>query len=268
VTDWEFEFVTWALLSIGLVSTHSLFLVSQFLTKSQGYMWRATRKIWTFLSLLFIVELIIAAVFFHLMGMVVSYSTFPRYLLALVVGLLAASTPTALERIALPKKGTTVAMLKKPLARILLKYNLALRYQFAWAIESCRQQDLYDCQQPDGWRLGLSPTEISRRIRVFYEIAKDDIAKGRNDPSLLKYDVNRNSWEKFYLLVRHVGRKKLRHYISLPPQPPCPGWNGSERRRHDGTANDRKDTLEPEGSTHRSYDNLTPSKLKKKGTTR
>jgi hypothetical protein len=254
---WLFEILIWAMLSVGIILTHCLFLITQFLKESQGYMWRAAKKIWAFLFLFFIIELLISGFFFYAINIGVSYTSFPTYILAVLIGVLAASTPIVLEQVALPKSGTTVAALKKPLAKLLLKLNVTLRYNFAWSIESCREQDLFDCQLPNAWGLGLSPTVLSRRIRILYEIGKADIAKSRGDTSLLKYDVNRNSWEKFYLLVRHLGRKQLRNYLTNPPEAPCIGWDGSERRRRIGTLDNRTHNDESRDSLCRSYDSLT-----------
>lgn len=228
----------------GILLTHSLFLYSQFYRESQGYMWRAARKVCSFLFMFSIVEWVVGIFFFYLSRYVLSYLSLPipDPLWAGIVGIIVAAIPTTLEGILLPETGVTVKNLQKRLTRLLLKLNILLRYNFAWAIEYCREQDVYDCQQPDGWGLGINPSLVGRRIRMLYEFSKYKIAEERRDPSLLVYDVGRVPWGQFYLVVRHVGRKKLREYIKNPIKY-VRDWDGSERRRATGTIADRDPSM-------------------------
>lgn len=249
--DWKLVIAGCLCILGGIILTHSLFLYSQFYTDSEGYMWRAARKIWGFLLPFFLVEWIIGCFFFLPLTPFISYAMYP--ILAAVIGFVVAFAPSALEQRLLPKEGTTVAKLRRPLTRMVLKLNLALRHKFAWAIESRRQQDLYDCQHANGWGLRLSWKDIGRRLRMLYEVCKFDIAKDRGDCSLLRHDVDHYPWEKFYLLVRHVGRRRLRQYLRNPVSP-CDNWDGRERRKRIGTRSDRDSSTDNKPGLCRLYD--------------
>jgi hypothetical protein len=217
-------------------------------------MWRAARKIWGFLVLFFLIEWVIGIFFFHIISSFINNTSYFSWLLAIVIGLFIASIMTVLEKFILPKDDASLKSFGRPYTKRLLKFNFTLRSKFTWAIESCLQQDVYDCQQPNGWGLGVAPIEISRRIRILYEVCKIDIAEAHRDPSLLKYDVNHSSWEKLYLLVKHLGRKRLRAYLIAPPNSPASNWQGQERRRVIGTMNDREHTADSDLLRARIYD--------------
>src|SRR2546421_599009 len=148
MSDWRFVIIGCLCVLGGIILTHSLFLYSKFHTDYDGYMWRAVRKIWGFLLLFLLIEWVVGCFFF----LPISYLGSSMYpFVAAVIGCVVAFAPSALELHLLPEEGVTVAKLQRPLTKMVLKLNLALRLQFAWAIESCRQQDLYDCQRANGW---------------------------------------------------------------------------------------------------------------------
>jgi hypothetical protein len=219
----------------GIIIAHSLFLTSQFFDDSGGYLWRAARKISAFLFWFLIVEWVLGSFSFLLIVTFFTFSAFPLWLLGIVVGILTAVAPSALEVRFLPKEGATVEQIQKPLTRLLLKLRIALRYHFARAIETCRQQDLYDSQLEDDWIQGMTSKQLNRKLRILYEACKYDIALNRGDESFLKYDVDYFPQGKFYLLVKHLGRKKLRESLMRPIQIPGANWNGQERRKINGT---------------------------------
>src|SRR5688572_11240926 len=116
----------------GILLTHLLFLYSQFNADSQGYMWRAARKLWGFVLPFFLVEWV-AGCFFFLPIYFIPVNYLSGYLpadylsgyrmhliiavIAAVIGFLVAFAPTALELHSLPEEGVTVASLQKPLTR-------------------------------------------------------------------------------------------------------------------------------------------------------
>jgi hypothetical protein len=238
----------------GIVLIHSIFLYSQFYRDSQGYMWRAVRKIWFFLLMFFIIEWAIGALFFYLSLGLPRYVSVPVLLLAAIIGIVVAAFPIVLEGIFLPKSSSTVETLERPLTRLLLKLDIVLRYNFAWAIEYSKEQDLFDCQQPHGGDLNVEPVDVGRRIRKLYEFCKYKIAEERNDYTLLRYDVGRTPWDQFYLLTRHLGRDRLRKYIKHPIPSHFPNWNGSERRRIVGNRADRNKSEDQDHLRYRRYD--------------
>ncbi len=218
-------------------------------------MLRAVVKIWPFLLIFLTIEWAIGAFFFNLSLALPPYAlVVPAPLLGVIIGIIVAVIPSALESVLLPKKGATVKTLERPLTRVLLRLKVVPRYNYARAIEYCREHDLFYCQQPDGWGLDVPPVEIGRRIRKLYEFYKVRIAEERQDPSFLRYDVGRTPWDKFYLLTRHLGRKRLRQYISNPSAFLFPNWDGSERRRLVGTRANRDPSRDSDLSRSRMYD--------------
>jgi hypothetical protein len=217
-------------------------------------MWRGAGRIWIFLILFFAVEWLVGVFFFYLIIGLPKYTSIPILLLAGIVGISVAVIPTALEGNLLPKKDTKIETLEKGLTKLLLRLKIKLRHNYAWGIESCRQDDVLGCQEPDGWGLGLDPTTVGRHIRIMYEFCKYKIAEGRRDPKLLFYDVGRTPWDQFYLLSRYLPRRKLRKYIKNPIKTHCPNWDGRENRREVGSKADRKQP-DPNLSRSRRYDN-------------
>ncbi|HMG74514.1 MAG TPA: hypothetical protein VK582_13525 [Pyrinomonadaceae bacterium] len=201
-----------------------------------------------------LVEWAVSSFSFLLTVTIFHFSAFPLWLLGIIVGILTAFAPSALEVRFLPKEGATVNQIQKPLTRLLLKLRIVLRYNFARAIEICRQQDLYDSQLEDGWIPGMTSKQLSRKLRILYEACKYDIALDRGDKSFLKYDVDYFPQGKFYLLVKHLGRKKLRESLMRPIQLPGANWDGRERRKINGTqvSRDVNSNLAPERA--RAYD--------------
>lgn len=253
--DWLFLIINLLSILAGIVLTHSLIIYSRFHSESAGYMWRAVRKIWLFLFVFVIIEWIIASFFFLLISVPVGFTFFPLSILAAIVGILAAFAPTSLENIVLPQEGVSVKKLKKPLTKLLLTLHLTLRHEFAWAITSRRQQDVFDSQHStNDWDFRIPKKDIERKLRMLYEQYKYDIAEDRDDPTLSRYDVDHYPWEKFYLLARHLGRERLRQCLRNPVDSPCPEWRGDERRRVSGSRLNRKNPRDRNSRCQRRYD--------------
>ena len=217
-------------------------------------MWRAAKRIWGILLLFVLIEWAIGSFFFVLLRGGFNYFSIHPALSGLITGVLTAFAPTALEVSLLPAEGATVEKVQKRLTKLLVRMKVMLRYNYAHAIESCRQQDLYDIQHTNSWIPGVTSQQIRRRLRILYENCKVDIAEHRKTPGLLQFDVDYAPWGKFYLLVRHLGRRKLRQYLQQDLESPCPDWDGSERRRIRGTKGQRQTTT---GSTKsRIYDDI------------
>lgn len=247
---------------VGIAGTQWLFLMYQFYSESQGDMLRVARKIWIFLVLLCFGEWAIGNFFFLLLPSVGS-SSLSRWISSVLAGVLAASIPIVLEAVFLGKDGVKGAKLQTPL-RILVR-KLGPRYNFAWWVETCREQDLYDSQIDNGWLPGLTSTEVGRRLRMLYEICKVDIAAKRADDSFLRFDVGRIPQEKFYLLVRHLRPKWLRRAMTSDLKWAFKDWDGSERRRRENLSKDDRDPAPDTAPTEcRVYDNEECSKLYRK----
>lgn len=225
----------------GVVLTNSLFLYSQFYSESKGYIWRAAQRIRFYLRRFSAAEWIVGLlIFLALRGL-----QRPAPALAFVTGVGVAAVLLVVESILLPRAATARA-LRRPLTRRLLRLNATPRYNYARAIESCRQQDVFDCQKNNSWGLNIRPQTTGRRLRIVYEHEKVRIAARRRDSSFLHFDQGYTPWIKFYVLVKHLGRRRLRELIGRPVDPPGVGWDGSERRRREEGS--RADRLDPGGA--------------------
>jgi hypothetical protein len=236
----------------GIILVHAL-LLFDFSRNAEGYLFLAARRLKSFLVTVLLVEWLIGAFLFAISFSFLWAYLPMRMLLAVMVGMLTASFPYALERAFLPKKAPSLK-LQRFLIKLVFRLNLAVRYEFARAIAICREHDVFDCQSK-GWDLGISPKELGRRLRILYELKKVEIAMERGDASLLCFDEGRNPWEKFYLLVRHIGRDELRRRLMNELPSPCDGWDGRERRQMPGpgSTSDRKNQ-NPNSHRIRCYD--------------
>jgi hypothetical protein len=240
-------------IACGMILVHSLLLFDLH-RNADGYIRLAARRLKSFLITVFIVEWIIGT-FLFVVSFVWVYAGYPVSLLfALMVGMLCASFPYALEQAVLPRKSLLIN-LQRFLIRLMLRLNLAVKYEFSRAIAIYRERDVFDCQS-NGWNTGHTPEEVGRRLRILYELKKEEISMERGDPSFLYFDEGRNPWEKFYLLVRHLGRDELRRRIIEQPCPPSDDWDGRERR-HRAKRGTKADRLNPgpDPERHRCYDN-------------
>lgn len=149
--------VDWVFILAGIVLTHVFILYSLFYRESSGYLLRAAGKIWLFLFRFFIIQLAIGSFCFYL-ALTFLGSSGPSWLLAFIIGVAVAAVPTILELALLPKGSTTVTTLRLRLITLLAKLYLLLLPYFAWTIEYCREEDVFDDQQPNAW--GIIPGRI------------------------------------------------------------------------------------------------------------
>lgn len=259
---WLLKVTMWAGMlcgiAFGMILVHSLVLF-EFRRDAEGYLRLAARRLKGFLVTVFLIEWLIGT-FFFVIFFLWDFLPYPvRLLSAVMVGMLSAFLPYALEGAFLGRNAPFIK-LRRALIRLMRKLNLAVRYEFARAIAIYRERDVYDCQK-NGWNTGLSPVVVGRRLRILYELSKEAIAMERKDPSFMYYDEGRNPWEKFYLLVRHLGRDELRRRIIDTPPSPGHDWDGRERRKRPqrGSRDDRADS--DTDSRQRCYD--YPERMKR-----
>jgi hypothetical protein len=246
------EFTDWIVILAAIAGTHVSILATDFYGNTSGYGWRAARKLWGFFLTFVMVQWVIGILLFNAVISFVGGRPSFALVFAVVIGVIVASLPSILERSLLPEDGLTVRDLQRLGTRALLKLKLTPRHDFAWAIRYCLEQDVYDFQKAGGWGLGLTQQEIGRRLRKLYEVYKADISRARKDFSF-QYDAGRTQWEMGFLLVRHVGRKKLTEALKDPVAAQS-GWAGNERRRAIGTEHDRDETPGQDSEQSRSYD--------------
>lgn len=263
MSDWRLDIIRWVTIvcgiAFGMLLVHSL-VIYEFRRDAEGYIRLAMGRLKGFLLTVFVVEWVIGT-FFFIASVAWIYLPYPvRLLYAVIVGMLSAFLPYTLEGAFL---GRSIFFLRvrRALARLMRRLNLAVRYEFARAIAIYRERDVYDCQK-DGWETGATRVEVGRRLRILYELSKEAIATERRDPDFLYYDEGRNPWEKFYLLVRFLGRDELRRRLTNPPPSPSPDWDGRERRLNSvrGSKDDRSN-LGGSSNSQRCYD--SPERIKR-----
>jgi hypothetical protein len=268
MSDWQIEVIRWALtvcgIAGGMMLVHSL-VFFEFRREAEGYIQPALKRLRWFLLTVFIAEWLIGMFLFGALLFLTPLAWFNlpypvMLLLAVMVGMLSASFPYALEG-AFLGRSTSFLRLRRWLTRLMRWLNLAVREEFARAIAIYRERDVYDCQK-DNWIPGVSAVEIGRRLRIIYERSKEAIAIERKDPGFLFYDEGRNPWEKYYLLVRFLGRDELIARLADPPPSPSADWDGRERRLRPvrGSKADRVKS-DPDPDRQRCYDN--PERLKR-----
>ncbi|HLG15830.1 MAG TPA: hypothetical protein VJH03_15195 [Blastocatellia bacterium] len=113
------------------------------------------------------------------------------------------------------------------------------------AIQRLKSQDNRDLQKGAGYfRIpGYSreneAAELERRLRVWFEQFKAEIANKLKEPRLMCIDLDHFPGNnRFFLLVGHIGRSQLRTLVVAPP-PPGLDWDGSERRMRRGAETER-----------------------------
>lgn len=254
---WLLQLLGWAGIiggiAVGMLLIHLLVLFD-LRRNAEGYVLLAVRRLKSLLLTVLTVEWLIG-IFLYLTSFVWAYFNYPlRLLLAIITGVVCASFPYALEQVLLPKS-VRFLKLKRFLMDLAFRLNLTVKYEVSRAIAIYRERDVYDCQS-NGWNTGHSPSEVGRILRILYELKKEEIAMERGDPAFLYYDAGRNPWEKFYLLVRYLGRDELQRRIKNPPPTPGEGWDGRERRRlpKGGSKSDRVNP-DPHPNRQRCYDN-------------
>lgn len=235
-----------------IVLMHAVILAVELRDHPRGYTLHAARRIWRFLLAFVAVEWAAGVVIFQ-----VVLSTFYavpdlKSPVAFMIGFaIAPATTTVLEKRLLTGEGIMKSLVR-PRTRQFLR--ITLRHAFARAIQYCVEADVADCQRPDAWGLGITPEQLNRRIRVLYETYKTDIARARRDPAFLRYDVGRTGLEMLYLLIRHLGRDRLRESLKNPAGAYYQAWDGRERRRVAGTKEDRDAALDLHPERSRVYD--------------
>ena len=241
-------------LLLGIVIAEWIVLYPR-MTGSSGYLGLALRRTSGFLLSAVAARWAVGWAFLQLMRLS-DLELFRSWVWGGVVGLIVVIFPSSLEHF-LDKRATT-KFVSSTLIQLLLRFNLLIGQTIKGAVQKLKEQDNYDCQNSKGsWNFGLPVSQVNRRLRILYEIVKLDIACKKRQSELLRHDVNIPSGQKFYLLVAHMGRKKLRIALQEPPPPPPPGfdWDGQERRRRVGSKADRK-TPDPNPSHSRVYDNI------------
>lgn len=130
-----------------------------------------------------------------------------------------------------------------PTYKALLRTNLAPFHPVAWQLNRLRQRDNLGCQhrEPE-WDFDVSEDEVSRRIRMLFGTTKPMIAGERRQPEFLSFDSGITPPVQFFLLLDHYGRRQVKELLKNPvPAPrPCRNWDGRERRRRNGSPEDRR----------------------------
>ena len=197
-----------------MLLARSLILLGAY-RRAPEYFFAALLRAWPSLAAFLLIESVIASVPALVLTAVVSAAA-ERMLISAATGLLLALVTAGLGELAMEM--ATTGRMERRLFRTLVKLATTPSRSVAWAIQRLRQQDNFDCQQCVGWwNVGLTPTEVSRRIRILYEAFKVQIAASRRQPWLLRADVGVYAGQKFYPLIQHLGRAGLRELLRTPP---------------------------------------------------
>ena len=107
--------------------------------------------------------------------------------------------------------------------------------------EEVFREDVSNCLAARGsWDLGLSPRTVAWRLNMIAGDQSENRARYLRDTRALRMDLGVSTLEKCHLLLRHLGRARLRELLLNPPAlGPTYSWDGVERRRKGGTAANR-----------------------------
>lgn len=225
---YQTEFITWLFIPIGIILTQAIILYIKFYDRAEGYMLRAASRVWQSLVTTFVVEAIVAIILTHLASI---FILIPQPLLAVLSGITVVLLINTLEYFFL-HRNVSVERLRNPLAKALLKLNLAIVHKFRGAILTRLEQDVFDIQA--GWELNIPPGEIRTRVREIYSYHARDIAQRRKDPKLMNRATGFLWFEQLYLLLEHLGRERLKAELQTHS-----AWSGKERRKKRGSIKDR-----------------------------
>jgi hypothetical protein len=241
--------ISWFLIIAGVILTQALVLNLKFQHRAKGYLLRAATWIWSTLTLIVVIDTIIAGAFVEIGSKIVPLKLPP---LPFLVGALAVLLPRGFEELVL-YRNFSEKKIKNPFGRMLRKLNLAATHEFGGGIKTRIEQDVFDWQTQSEKYFGLTPVEFRRRIRQVYRCHVEEIASLRRDSGLLFRDVGFSPYSHLYILAGHLGRKRLVHELKRVNLE----WPGDEKRNVRGTIADR---AEP-GTVSRFYDNKDLIKL-------
>lgn len=223
----------------GILLSLYIFIHWKFFSENKGYLLKATKNLLIYLCIVVIVEWVIGLLFVFTINRLISFTVdlILSAIISFLIGVFVALIPTALESLSAPQ-GIQRSRLKKALIDKLEWLNITIIEEYAHTISSCREQDAYDLQcDAESLNIGINEEQIRRNMRKLYEVCKLDIAIKRQDSSFLQRDINSNTADKFYIVVRHIGRKALLRRLKNPSD--FHSWDGKERRRKTGKKVDR-----------------------------
>jgi hypothetical protein len=236
-------------LLLGIVIAEWIILYPSALDSS-GYIWLALKRTSGLLFAAIVARWIVGWVLLRL-SLLKDSELCRSWKWAAAIGLITVLLPSSFDYL-LGRMATTKSF-RKALVQVLLKVNLLTGQTVKRTIQKLKEQDDFDCQNSKRWwDFGASPEQMQRRLRILYEMFKLEIANDRREPELLRYDVDISPGQKFYLLVAHLGRKRLRR--TLEEVSHLGSWRGEERRRRSGVKADRR-SPDPNPHEHRIYDN-------------
>ena len=191
-------------------------------TVARGFYWRASLRRWKLSIASLYLGALTALVCFELMLGVVDGTRPLAIWVAGAFALTVAMFPSVTEYYDMPKSFPTFQTL-----RTLINPGRELRE----TVKKMMEEDTFDWQEEYGAReFGLEPTEVRRRIRIAYEVYKLEIANRVRNHRLVSFDAGVYPAAKYYELLRHLGRPKVRKLIKNPPLSPRKDWDGNENR--------------------------------------
>lgn len=236
--------------------TNGLFIYYKCFSTCRGYLWVAAIRLIPFLAIVFGLQTILGVCLYEFVvpRIYVANFIFQQTTIAGLSGFLVTAFPSGVMEWAvssyLSRKDVKIKQdLEQPVNRLILKVWVVNRLKAK--VQELKSLDNFRAQWQQGWwNFNLSTNsreaekEAGRRIRRLYEVFKIEIANQQRKAYLLDIAGGYFPGNKFFYLVRFLGRKRLHQLLADPPPPPQPGcdWNGSERRKIQGAKADRKDS--------------------------
>jgi hypothetical protein len=246
-------FAPYLAVALSATATQVLLIYSECHDTCRGYMGRAIYRMWLFLGTALLIQSALGLCLYELALRTILGSVHPLQRLAGAgaLGFAAVVVPNGIlaRGVArfLARPGADLPSdLEKPLSRAVLAIWVLRHFkataQYLKSLENFRYQF-----QQDEWDFAFSADRkeaervAARRLRILFELQKTEIANKRRQPELLSLDVNFFPGNRFFLLVAHLGRKRLRMLLRTGQQttPPLRDWDGRERRMRKGRKQDR-----------------------------
>jgi hypothetical protein len=234
---------------LGIIVWQTLYLSTQFVSECRtDYIWAAVKRAKLFIACVVLIELLVGKflvlpflfyVFQKFAGS--AFGVLEPFFVALLAGVVIAALPKFGEQVLaglliaqLGSYGKPIKAAVKPIL-LLVVWLGEISLQFVGEeIQALLEEDNFDWQDQwdkhSAWFCNLSPRMAGRATRIVYEFYKLHIAIKRKDPTFLDYSIDRFPGDKFYLIAKHLGRKKSLKTLQNPPH--FENWDGPERRQN------------------------------------
>jgi hypothetical protein len=240
--------------AFSVAATQVLLIFSECHDTCRGYMGRAIYRMWPFLITALVIQSVLGLCLYELALKTIlgSGHALQRVAGAGAIGFAAVVVPNGIiargvTRFLARPAADLAKDLDRPLSRIVLAIWVLRHFKATAQWLKSLENFSYQFQQ-NGWDFAFSADKkeaeriAARRLRILFELQKAEIADKRRQPEFLNLDVNFFPGNRFFLLVAHLGRRRLRALLraGLQTTPPRQDWDGRERRMLKGRKQDRR----------------------------